>query len=65
LIFDPDDKVTEVKSLEHAELTFPSKKKAEDHALKLCKIWIDEQRLGIESTSLTGQASLKDDASAI
>ena len=60
LVFDPEDKVTEIKSLERAELTFSSKKKAEEHALKLCKTWIDEQSQGIESTSLT-----KDDAAAI
>jgi hypothetical protein len=53
LVFDPEDQVTQIKSLEHAELTFSSKKKAEEHALKLCKTWIDEQSQGIESTSLT------------
>ena len=52
LVFDPEDKVTEIKSFEHGELTFASKKKAEDHALKLCKSWIDEQRRGIQSTSV-------------
>ena len=65
LIFDPDDKVTEIKSLELTELTFATKKKAEDHALKLCKIWIDEQRGGIESSGLTPLAPLNADASAI
>lgn len=60
LVFDPEDKVTEIKSLERAELTFPSKKKAEDHGLKLCKTWIDEQSQEIESASLT-----KGDAAAI
>jgi hypothetical protein len=65
LIFDPENKVTEIKSLECAELTFATKKKAEDHALKLCKSWIDEQRDGIESSSLTPSAPLKTDASAI
>ena len=64
LIFDPDDKVTEIKSLEFAELTFATKKKAEDHALKLCKIWIDEQRGGIESSGLTPSAPRNADASA-
>jgi hypothetical protein len=49
LIFDPEDKVTEIKTLESTELTFATKKKAEDHALKLCKSWIDKQRGGIES----------------
>ena len=47
LIFDSDDKVTEIKSLELIKATFATKKKAEDHALKLCKSWIDEQRVGI------------------
>jgi hypothetical protein len=60
LVFDPEDKVTEIKSLERADLTFSSKKKAEDHGLKLCKTWIDEQSQGIESTSLA-----KGDAAAI
>ena len=60
LVFDPEDKVTEIKSLERADLTFSNKKKAEDHGLKLCKTWIDEQSQGIESTSLT-----KGDAAAI
>jgi hypothetical protein len=46
LIFEPEDKVTEIKRLECAELTFATKKKAEAHALKLCRTWIDEQRKG-------------------
>jgi hypothetical protein len=45
LIFEPEQKVTEIKRLECADLTFTSKKKAEEHALKLCMIWIDEQRV--------------------
>ncbi|HEV8723345.1 MAG TPA: hypothetical protein VGW77_22225 [Candidatus Binatia bacterium] len=53
LIFDPEDKVTEIKRLECPELTFATKKKAEEHALKLCKQWIDEQRGGIDSSSPT------------
>lgn len=65
LIFDPDDKVTEIKSLERTELTFATKKEAEDHALKLCKIWIDEQKGKIESSSPTPSAPLKANASAI
>jgi len=59
LIFDPEDKVTEVKRLECTELTFATKKKAEQHALKLCKTWIDEHRGGIESSSLTPSTPLK------
>ena len=65
LIFDADDKVTEIKRLESSELTFASKKKAEEHALKLCKKWIDEQRDRIASTSDTHSAPVKADASAI
>lgn len=65
LIFDPDDKVTEIKRLDCAELTFSSKKKAEDHALNLCKRWIDEQRGEIESSSLAHSAPLKAGASAV
>lgn len=57
IIFDPDDKVTEIKSLLHNELTFATKKKAEDHALKLCKTWIDEQRDGTGSSDVTRTAT--------
>jgi hypothetical protein len=48
LIFGPEDKVTEIKRLECVELTFPTKKKAEVHALKLCRTWIDKQMEGKE-----------------
>ena len=65
LIFDPQDKVTEMKRLECAELTFATKRKAEEHALKLCKIWIDEQSGEIESNRLTNSAPLKAGALAI
>jgi hypothetical protein len=47
LIFDAEDKVTEIKKLESAEVTFTTRKKAEEHAIKLCRTWIDEQRVGI------------------
>jgi hypothetical protein len=43
LIFEPEHKVTELKRLESAELTFSTKKEAEEHALQLCRTWIDEQ----------------------
>ena len=43
LVFDPDDKVTQIKKLESAELTFRTTGKAEAHALQMCKTWIDEQ----------------------
>lgn len=41
LVFDPDDKVTEIKKLEPGELSFKTVAKAEAHALQLCKNWID------------------------
>ena len=65
LIFDPADKVTEIKRLECAELTFATKRKAEAHGLKLCKTWIDEQSGPSESSSLTLSAPQKAGASAI
>ena len=49
LIFEPDNKVTQIKRLESPDLTFTTKKKAEEHALKLCITWIDEQRAGASS----------------
>lgn len=65
LIFDPQDKVTEIKRLECAELTFAMKSKAEAHALKLCKTWIDAQSGETESNSRTNSVPLKDSAAAI
>jgi hypothetical protein len=65
LIFDPQDKVTEIKRLECVELTFAMKSKAEAHALKLCKTWIDDQSRAIESNSRKTSAPLKDPAPAI
>ena len=59
LIFNPEDKVTEIKRLECPELTFATKKKAEEHGLKLCKKWIDEQGRRSESSSLAHSAPLK------
>ena len=50
LIFDPEDKVTEIKRLDCANLSFATKKIAEAHALKLCKTWIDEQGGEIHQT---------------
>ena len=64
LIFDAEDKVTQIIRLECPELTFATKKKAEEHALKLCKKWIDEQRGGIESSSFPDSTPLKAGASA-
>ena len=65
LIFDPEDKVTEIKRLESTEQTFATRKKAEEHALKLCKKWIDKQRGGIESGSPTQPAPVKAGALAL
>lgn len=65
LIFDAEDKVTEIKRLECAELTFATKRKAEEHALKLCEKWLDEQKGGIESSSLADPAPLKTGALAV
>jgi hypothetical protein len=59
LIFNPEDKVTEIKRLECPELTFATKKKAEEHGLKLCEKWIDEQGGRSESSSLAHSAPLK------
>lgn len=65
LIFNPADKVTEIKRLECAELDFKTRGKAEAHALKLCKTWIDDQGVEAISVSLTNSAPLKDRALAI
>jgi hypothetical protein len=44
LVFAPDLNCTlEIKRIEPSDLTFTSKKEAEEHALKLCKEWIDAQ----------------------
>jgi hypothetical protein len=43
LIFEPEQKISEIKRLECADLTFATKKDAEEHALKICRTWIDEQ----------------------
>ena len=45
LIFDRDQNQTiEIKRIEGAgDLTFKRKQLAEEHALKLCRSWIDEQ----------------------
>lgn len=48
LIFEAEGKVTEIKRLEIADLTFRTKKKAEEHAIELCRTWIDAQRAGVE-----------------
>ena len=45
LVFDRDQNQTiEIQRIEcSAELTFKRKQLAEDHGLKLCRSWIDEQ----------------------
>jgi hypothetical protein len=43
LIFESDEQVTEIKRFEFQDLTFGTKKEAEEHALKICRAWIDEQ----------------------
>jgi len=65
LIFNAEDKVTEIKRLECAELTFTTRSKAEAHALKLCQTWIDEQSGEIGSNSPTKSVPLKDRTLAI
>jgi hypothetical protein len=41
LVFEPDEKVREIQRLECSDLTFRTKKKAEEYALGLCRAWID------------------------
>ena len=43
LVYNAEDKVTVIKKLERAELSFETEEKAQAHALQLCKTWIDEQ----------------------
>ncbi len=44
LIFAADlNSTLEIKRLEPADLTFATKKEAEEHALELCRAWIDGQ----------------------
>jgi hypothetical protein len=52
LVFATDLNCTlEIKRLEPADLTFRTKKKAEEHALKLCKAWIDAQESEINTAN--------------
>jgi len=52
LVFDTDENSTiEIKRLECTDLTFATKKEAEEHALSLCRIWIDEQTSESKSNS--------------
>jgi hypothetical protein len=45
LVFDPDlTQTVEIKRIASpADLTFKAKQQAEEHGLKLCRDWIDEQ----------------------
>ncbi len=43
MIFEPEQKVTEIKRFECPDLNFATREKAEAHALNMCKTWIDEQ----------------------
>ena len=63
LIFDSEDQVTEIQRLECPELTFVTKRKAEDYGLELCKKWINEQ--SIESSSRKDSTSAKAGAVAL
>ena len=50
LVFAPDQNSTiEIKRLEATDLTFTTKKAAEEQALNLCRAWIDGQ--SAESTN--------------
>jgi hypothetical protein len=45
LIFATDlNSTLEIKRLEPCDLTFTTKKEAEEYALKLCRAWIDEDK---------------------
>ena len=51
LVFAPDrDSTIEIKRLESTELTFRTKKEAEERALSLCREWIDGQESKPNST---------------
>jgi len=41
LVFEPEQKVTEIQWLKCTDLIFRTKKQAEEHALSLCRSWID------------------------
>ena len=49
LVFATDLNCTlEIKRLEPSDSIFPTKKEAEEQALKLCKAWIDENEAEID-----------------
>jgi hypothetical protein len=41
LVFEAEQKVTEIQRLECTDIIFHTKKQAEEYALKLCRSWID------------------------
>jgi len=45
LVFDPDSPTKEIKCLECPDLICINSKEAKEHALKLCKTWIDTYRI--------------------
>ena len=48
LIFDRDlTQTIEIKRIDTAEVNFEDKRQAEDHGLKLCRDWIDQQQTGV------------------
>jgi hypothetical protein len=54
LVFATDLNCTlEIKRLEPADLTFATKKKAEEHALTLCKAWIDAQGAVVNAADIS------------
>ncbi len=54
LVFATDLNCTlEIKRLEPANLTFTTKKKAEEHALELCKAWIDAQESELNTADVS------------
>lgn len=52
LVFNAVDQVTEIKRIECLDLTFASEEEARQHGLKLCKTWIDEQKLVRDNRAL-------------
>ena len=54
LVFATDLNCTlEIQRLEPTDSTFTTKKKAEEHALKLCKAWIDEQESVVDGADVS------------
>ena len=52
LVFTPTDTespIIEIKRLDDKESTFATREEAEEHALKLCVVWIDEHRKQIRA----------------